>query len=126
MKWFLITVRQEVKSIDNSVVVHGPINKHPKLSCHMVLMPINDRRLMAFFCVLVGDSPRSHDALTALTMPSLHFHSIRTALTECLRPSDISKNASSYCPSSPAKVSSYLPFDKPFASRPSKFIISAD
>ena len=28
-------------------------------------------------------------------------------------------------PSSPAKVSSYLPFDKPFASRPSKFIISA-
>ena len=28
--------------------------------------------------------------------------------------------------SSPAKVSSYLPFDKPFASRPSKFIISAD
>ena len=29
-------------------------------------------------------------------------------------------------PSSPAKVSSYLPFDKPFASRPSKIIISAD
>ena len=29
-------------------------------------------------------------------------------------------------PSSPAKVSSYLPFDKPFASRPSKFIISAN
>ena len=29
-------------------------------------------------------------------------------------------------PSSPEKVSSYLPFDKPFASRPSKFIISAD
>ena len=28
--------------------------------------------------------------------------------------------------SSPAKVSSYLPFDKPFASRPSKFIITAD
>ena len=28
--------------------------------------------------------------------------------------------------SSLAKVSSYLPFDKPFASRPSKFIISAD
>ena len=28
--------------------------------------------------------------------------------------------------SSPAKVSSYLPFDKPFASRPSKFINSAD
>ena len=28
--------------------------------------------------------------------------------------------------SSPAKVSSYLPFDKPFTSRPSKFIISAD
>ena len=28
--------------------------------------------------------------------------------------------------SSPAKVSSYLPFDKPFALRPSKFIISAD
>ena len=29
-------------------------------------------------------------------------------------------------PSSPAKVSSYLPFDKPFASQPSKFINSAD
>ena len=28
--------------------------------------------------------------------------------------------------SSPAKVSSYLPFDKPFVSRPSKFFISAD
>ena len=28
--------------------------------------------------------------------------------------------------SSPAKVSSYLPLNKPFASRPSKFIISAD
>ena len=28
--------------------------------------------------------------------------------------------------SSPAKVLSYLPFDKPFTSRPSKFIISAD
>ena len=28
--------------------------------------------------------------------------------------------------SSPAKVSLYLPFDKPFTSRPSKFIISVD
>ena len=28
--------------------------------------------------------------------------------------------------SSPTNVSLYLPFDKPFASRPSKFIISAD
>ena len=36
------------------------------------------------------------------------------------------QSASSASPSSPAKVSSYLPFDKPFASRPSKFIISAD
>ena len=32
-----------------------------------------------------------------------------------------------YCKASPpAKASSYLRFDKPFASRPSKFIISAD
>ena len=31
-----------------------------------------------------------------------------------------------YYSSSPAKVSSYVPFDKPFAPRPSKFIISAD
>ena len=33
---------------------------------------------------------------------------------------------SRYLASSPAKVSSYLPFDKPFTSRPSKFVISAD
>ena len=35
-------------------------------------------------------------------------------------------STSRYLASSPAKVSSNLPFNKPFASRPTKFIISAD
>ena len=39
---------------------------------------------------------------------------------------DAFNSTSRYLASSPAKVSSYLPFDKPFAARPSKFIISAD
>ena len=43
--------------------------------------------------VLVGDSLRSHDTFTALTMHALCFHGIHTALTMCWKCSDISKNS---------------------------------